>query len=105
MNLEHLHTLVCIVEHGSLSAAARVKRISQPAVTKQVQRMEAELGLALLVRGPKRGIRLTPAGERYATSSCFLVTHSPVSFPSGMSALCSLARRRRSIVSCSRFSS
>jgi DNA-binding transcriptional LysR family regulator len=39
-------------------------RISQPAVTKQVQRMEAEMGLALLVRGPKRRAELTPAGER-----------------------------------------
>jgi DNA-binding transcriptional LysR family regulator len=63
MNLEHLRTLVAIVEHGSLSAAARAKRISQPAVTKQVQRMEAEVGLALLVRGPKRQAELTPAGQ------------------------------------------
>lgn len=63
MNLDHLRTLVSVVEHGSLSAAARAKRISQPAVTKQVQRMEAELGLALLVRGPRRQVELTPAGE------------------------------------------
>ncbi len=64
MNLEHLYTLVSIVEHGSLSAAARAKRISQPAVTKQVQRMEAEMGVSLLVRGSKRQVELTPAGER-----------------------------------------
>ncbi len=64
MNLEHLQTFVSIVEQGSLSAAAREKRISQPAVTKQVQRLEAELGLALLVRGPRRQVELTPAGER-----------------------------------------
>jgi DNA-binding transcriptional LysR family regulator len=62
--MEHLRTLVAIVEQGSLSAAARAKRISQPAITKQVQRMEAELGLALVVRGPKRQVGLTPAGER-----------------------------------------
>jgi DNA-binding transcriptional LysR family regulator len=64
MNLDHLRTLVHIVEHGSLSAAARARRISQPAVTKQVQRMESELGLALLIRGPKREVELTPAGAR-----------------------------------------
>ena len=64
MNLEHMRTLVSIVEQGSLSAAARARRISQPAVTKQVQRMEAELGLVLLARGPRRQIALTPAGER-----------------------------------------
>ena len=64
MRLAHLRTLVNIAEHGSLSAAAKAQRISQPAVTKQVQRMESELGLPLLVRGPKRGAELTPAGER-----------------------------------------
>lgn len=64
MNLEHLQTLVNIVEHGSLSAAARAMRVSQPAVTKQLQRLETELGVALLVRGPKRQAVLTPAGER-----------------------------------------
>ncbi len=64
MNLEHLRTLIAIAEQGSLSAAARAKRVSQPAVTKQVQRIEAELGLSLLVRGPKRQAELTPAGEQ-----------------------------------------
>jgi molybdate transport repressor ModE-like protein len=64
MNLEHLRTLIAIAEQGSLSAAARSLRISQPAVTKQIQRMESEIGLSLLVRGPRRGAELTPAGER-----------------------------------------
>jgi DNA-binding transcriptional LysR family regulator len=63
MNLDYLRTLVCIVEEGSLSAAARTRRISQPAVTKQLQRLEAELELSLLVRGPRRHVELTPAGE------------------------------------------
>ncbi len=64
MNLEYLRTFVSIVEHGSLSAAARAKRISQPAVTKQVQRLELEIGLPLLVRASRRPLELTPAGER-----------------------------------------
>jgi DNA-binding transcriptional LysR family regulator len=64
MNLEHLHTLISVVEYGSLSAAARARRISQPAVTKQVQRMEAEMDMILLLRGPRRRVELTPAGER-----------------------------------------
>jgi DNA-binding transcriptional LysR family regulator len=63
MNLDYLRTMVSIVEEGSLSAAAKVRRISQPAVTKQLQRLEAELGLSLLVRGPRRQVELTPAGE------------------------------------------
>jgi DNA-binding transcriptional LysR family regulator len=64
MNLDYLRTLISIVEEGSLSAAARARRISQPAVTKQLQRLEADLGLSLLVRGPRRRADLTPAGER-----------------------------------------
>ena len=64
MNLEYLRTFASVVEHGSLSAAARAKRISQPAVTKQMQRMESEIGLPLLVRGSRRPLELTPAGER-----------------------------------------
>ncbi len=64
MNLEHLRTLVSVVEHGSLSAAARARRISQPAVTKQIQRMESDLGLALLVRRPKHEVEMTPAGQK-----------------------------------------
>ncbi|MBN1658711.1 MAG: LysR family transcriptional regulator [Anaerolineae bacterium] len=64
MNLDHLQTLMNIVEHGSLSAAARAMRVSQPAVTKQLQRLEVELGATLLARGPRRQAELTPAGER-----------------------------------------
>jgi DNA-binding transcriptional LysR family regulator len=64
MNLEQLRTLVDVVEQGSLSAAGRARRLSQPAITKQIQRLEADLGLTLLVRGPGRPVELTPAGER-----------------------------------------
>lgn len=63
MNLDYLRTLVAIVEHGSLSAAARHLRISQPAVTKQIQRLEADLGLTLLIRGPRQSAELTAAGQ------------------------------------------
>lgn len=63
MNLQHLRTLLTIIEQGSLSAAAHAMDISQPAVTKQVQRLEQELEAALLVRGPQQQAALTPAGE------------------------------------------
>jgi DNA-binding transcriptional LysR family regulator len=56
MNLQHLRTLLTIVEQGSLSQAARAMDISQPAVTKQVQRLEQELEAALLVRGPQQQV-------------------------------------------------
>ena len=64
MNLQHLRTLLTIIEQGSLSAAAHAMHVSQPAVTKQVQRMEQELETMLLVRGPQQQVALTPAGEQ-----------------------------------------
>jgi DNA-binding transcriptional LysR family regulator len=64
MNVQHLRTLIAIAEQGSLSAAARAMQISQPAVTKQVQRLEQELGTSLLVRGPQPRVSFTAAGER-----------------------------------------
>jgi len=66
MNVQHLRALATIVEQGSLSAAARAMHLSQPAVTKQVQRMEQELETTLLARGPQQRpqVALTPAGEQ-----------------------------------------
>src|SRR5690606_7152593 len=64
MTLDQLRTLVAIVKHGSLSAAARALHVSQPAVTKQVQRLEMELETTLLTRGPQQRVALTPAGEQ-----------------------------------------
>jgi DNA-binding transcriptional LysR family regulator len=64
MNLTQLRTLVTIAERGSLSAAARAMQISQPAVTKQVQRLEQELGTVLLKRGPQQEVAWSDAGEQ-----------------------------------------
>lgn len=62
MNTSHLRTLVEVVEHGSFSAAARVLGVSQPAVTMQLQALEAELGVTLLDR-KYRKVELTEAGR------------------------------------------
>jgi LysR family cyn operon transcriptional activator len=64
MDLEHLHTLVAIAEEGSLSAAARRRHLSQPAVSMQVKALEEALGSRLIHRGT-RGISLTAAGEAF----------------------------------------
>ena len=63
MNLKTLKVFLEIIQAGSLSGAARNLAMSQPAVTKQVQALEAELGCELLVRGHRGIIDLTPAGE------------------------------------------
>ncbi|MGR3466119.1 LysR family transcriptional regulator [Limimaricola sp.] len=49
-------------EEGSLSAAARALGLAQPTLGRQVEALEAELGVALFER-TGRGLRLTPSGH------------------------------------------
>ena len=51
-----------VVEHGSLNKAARALKISQPAMSTSMDRLEAALGLQLLDRG-RLGIIPTNYGE------------------------------------------
>ena len=53
-----------VAQHGSLREAAEVLHIAQPALSRQIAKMEADLGTALLQRSPT-GVRLTQAGEIY----------------------------------------
>ena len=63
MQLEaRLRAFAALARRGSFSSAAEELVISQPAVSKHVAELEAELGTPLVIRGPRR-IRLTPAGE------------------------------------------
>jgi len=62
MNLEQLEAIVAVVDYGSYAAAADVLRISQPSLTRRIQRCEAELGLALFVRVGRR-MQVTDAGR------------------------------------------
>jgi DNA-binding transcriptional LysR family regulator len=54
-----------VARRGSFTAAARELALTQSAVSHQVAGLEAQLGVALLERGPK-GARLTAQGEAYA---------------------------------------
>lgn len=58
-NLEHLAT---VVEYGSISAAASVLAITQPALTRSVMRLEDVLGVQLLHRSV-RGVTPTVCGK------------------------------------------
>lgn len=61
MNLRALRYFVAIADAGSLTAAAAAISIAQPALTRQLRELEADLGTPLFHRLP-RGVRLTPAG-------------------------------------------
>lgn len=53
-----------VVDHGSLSAAARALRFSPAMVSKRLARLEARLGVRLIHRTTRR-LALTEAGERF----------------------------------------
>lgn len=59
-----MQTLVRVVEAGSFSGAARLLNVGQPAVSKVVAQLEAELGVQLLLR-KSRGLAPTEAGLAY----------------------------------------
>jgi LysR family transcriptional regulator, nitrogen assimilation regulatory protein len=55
-------------EEGSISRAARILGIGQPALTRQLQLLEEDLGVTLFTR-TRRGVDLTEAGERLRAST------------------------------------
>jgi DNA-binding transcriptional LysR family regulator len=61
-DLRLLKVLREVALRGSFSAAAEALSYSQPAVSQQIARLEAQVGAKLLERRHK-GIELTPAGE------------------------------------------
>ena len=61
-DLRLLKVLREVALRGSFSAAAEALSYSQPAVSQQIARLEAQTGVKLLERRHK-GIELTPAGE------------------------------------------
>ncbi|MDP3746544.1 MAG: LysR substrate-binding domain-containing protein [Phenylobacterium sp.] len=64
MTLVQLANFIRIAELQSLSKAAAVIRIAQPALSRQLRHLETELGTALLLRHA-RGVSLTSAGEAF----------------------------------------
>src|SRR5215471_7971497 len=62
MDTRRLRYFVRIAEDGSLTRAAGVLRIAQPALSRQIRLLEEELGIALFNR-TARGMQLTEEGE------------------------------------------
>ncbi len=64
LHLRHLRCALAVARHGSLRRAAEVLSISQPAVTKTLNEVEALLGRPLFLR-TSRGVALAPGAEAF----------------------------------------
>ncbi len=65
MDLKRLEYFLLVADHGSFSRASSVIGIAQPALGRQVQRLEEICGAKLLYRHG-RGVSLTPEGQVFA---------------------------------------
>jgi DNA-binding transcriptional LysR family regulator len=63
-----LEAVLALVEYGSFVAAAARLRISQPALTRSVKRLETELGVRLFDRTTRR-VQVTAAGREFAAAA------------------------------------
>lgn len=63
MNLKHARTFVTVAEFGTVSAAALHLHVAQPALSRQIEALEGELGVKLFDRVGRR-LALTAAGEQ-----------------------------------------
>ena len=64
MELRHLRYFIAVGEEQHYGRAARRLRVAQPALSRQVQDLEEELGFDLFDRLP-RGVRLSSAGKLF----------------------------------------
>ncbi len=86
LNLNSLRLFSAVAERGGFTAAARLMHVSQPAISKAVRQLEAEVGAQLLVR-TARGVGLTEEGR-------MLLGHARVLFGEERAAEEALAERR-----------
>jgi DNA-binding transcriptional LysR family regulator len=86
LTFEHLLTYIAVIETGSLTRAAQRLGVGKTAVSKNIQRLEQELGASLIVRTTRR-ISMTEAGASFldacgkivqlADDAVFVVSPSP----------------------------
>jgi DNA-binding transcriptional LysR family regulator len=74
-DLSLLRAFVCIVECGSISAAARRLRISQPTLSRQLRTLEELCGTALLRRDTHQ-MSVTETGRRLLADASAILAHA-----------------------------
>jgi len=72
LDFRKLRYVVAVAQVHSLTAAARLLSITQPALTRCISEVEEELGFQIFVRLP-RGVSLTEEGERFVNRARVLL--------------------------------
>lgn len=75
MELRHLRYFVTVVEEQSITKAAEKLCIAQPPLSRQIQKLEEELGILLFERG-SRPVRTTEAGQFFYQHAVQILTHT-----------------------------
>src|SRR5262245_17602412 len=74
MDIRHVRTFVAVAEHGTVSAAAEMLHVTQPALSRQIVSLEQEFGFKLFTRSGRR-LLLTPHGEELLADCRNLLSH------------------------------
>lgn len=75
MNLRALRYFVCVADCGSFSAASALLHRSQPALSRSIQELEAELGVQLFTREGRR-ISLSAEGSSILEHARVMLLHA-----------------------------
>ena len=68
MDIQDLQYFLAVCDYRSITKAAEVLHISQPALSRRIQFLEDECGVKLFIRG-RRFVELTPAGEHFSINA------------------------------------
>lgn len=68
MDIQDLQYFLTVCDYRSITKAAEVLHISQPALSRRIQYLEDECGVKLFIRG-RRFVELTQAGEHFSINA------------------------------------
>jgi DNA-binding transcriptional LysR family regulator len=94
MELRHLRYFIAVAEELNIRRAATRLNISHPPVSRQIQDLEQEVGVALIIRG-KRGVTLTQAGLVFLAEARAIVAHAAQAIADAREAQRGMAGRLR----------